>query len=95
MSTGARLQRAYDEPGPDDGYRVLVDRVWRTSDAARCWGRHPFAHSLSRNCAFGRPRGRRDPARWVEFETRYRLEPADPGRARPSAGSRNACAWLR
>jgi uncharacterized protein YeaO (DUF488 family) len=28
MSTGARLQRAYDEPGPDDGYRVLVDRVW-------------------------------------------------------------------
>jgi uncharacterized protein YeaO (DUF488 family) len=23
-----RLQRAYDEPTPDDGFRVLVDRVW-------------------------------------------------------------------
>src|SRR5258708_4597696 len=22
------IQRAYEEPGPDDGYRVLVDRVW-------------------------------------------------------------------
>jgi uncharacterized protein YeaO (DUF488 family) len=23
-----RLQRAYDDPTADDGYRVLVDRVW-------------------------------------------------------------------
>jgi len=23
-----RIKRAYEEPSPDDGYRVLVDRVW-------------------------------------------------------------------
>jgi uncharacterized protein YeaO (DUF488 family) len=23
-----RLKRVYDEPSPDDGYRVLVDRLW-------------------------------------------------------------------
>ena len=23
-----RLSRAYEAPGPDDGYRVLVDRLW-------------------------------------------------------------------
>ena len=27
-SSNVRLQRAYDEPTTDDGYRVLVDRVW-------------------------------------------------------------------
>lgn len=32
------LKRAYDEPAPGDGYRVLVDRLWPrgvTRDAAR------------------------------------------------------------
>jgi uncharacterized protein YeaO (DUF488 family) len=23
-----RLRRIYDEPGPDDGFRVLADRLW-------------------------------------------------------------------
>ena len=33
-----RIRRAYEEPGPDDGRRVLVDRVWprgRTRDELR------------------------------------------------------------
>ena len=33
-----RIKRAYDEPGSDDGYRVLVDRLWprgRKKDALR------------------------------------------------------------
>ncbi|WP_040792025.1 DUF488 domain-containing protein [Nocardia paucivorans] len=25
---GFRTKRVYDEPGPDDGHRVLVDRLW-------------------------------------------------------------------
>jgi uncharacterized protein YeaO (DUF488 family) len=24
-----RLKRAYDEPSPDDGLRILVERLWR------------------------------------------------------------------
>ena len=27
-ATRIRLQRAYEDPQPDDGHRVLVDRVW-------------------------------------------------------------------
>ena len=23
------IKRIYEEPSPDDGYRVLVDRLWR------------------------------------------------------------------
>jgi uncharacterized protein YeaO (DUF488 family) len=39
-----RLQRAYDDPTADDGYRVLVDRVWprgRTKEQLRldAWAR--------------------------------------------------------
>ncbi len=26
--SGIRVARVYDEPGPDDGERVLVDRLW-------------------------------------------------------------------
>jgi len=28
MSTPVLLRRAYDPPGRNDGYRVLVDRIW-------------------------------------------------------------------
>lgn len=28
MANGFRVRRVYDEPAPDDGLRVLVDRLW-------------------------------------------------------------------
>ena len=28
MSPTFRLKRVYDDPAPDDGVRVLVDRLW-------------------------------------------------------------------
>lgn len=73
--------RAYDAPGPDDGYRVLVDRLWprgRTREELRldAWDRelgpsnelrHWFGHDL---------------ARWDEFRARYRAELAAPEKAR-------------
>jgi uncharacterized protein YeaO (DUF488 family) len=75
------LQRAYDEPTPDDGYRVLVDRVWprgRTKEHLRLdeWARDlgPSTHLRK---WFGH-----DPARWTEFQVRYHAELADPGRFR-------------
>ena len=75
-----RLQRAYDEPGPDDGHRVLVDRVWprgRTKADLRldAWERD-LGPSTGLRKWFGH-----DPARWMEFEARYRAELADPERA--------------
>ncbi len=75
-----RLQRAYVEPGPDDGYRVLVDRVWprgRTKEELRldAWDRDLGPSNELRRW-FGH-----DPARWDEFQARYRAELAAPEQA--------------
>jgi uncharacterized protein YeaO (DUF488 family) len=79
-SSNVRLQRAYDDPQSDDGHRVLVDRVWprgRTKAELRLddWARD-LGPSTSLRKWFGH-----DPARWTEFQRRYRAELADPGRA--------------
>ena len=76
-----RLQRAYDEPTPSDGHRVLVDRVWprgRTKEHLRLdeWARD-LGPSTQLRKWFGH-----DPARWTEFQVRYHAELADPGRSR-------------
>ncbi|MGD0765078.1 MAG: DUF488 family protein [Dehalococcoidia bacterium] len=72
-----RIRRAYDPPAPEDGRRVLVDRLWprgiRKDDlCVEAWLRelapstelrHWFAH---------------DPSRWREFRERYQTELAGP-----------------
>ena len=75
-----RLQRAYDDPTPGDGHRVLVDRVWprgRTKEQLRldAWARD-LGPSTELRRWFGH-----DPARWEEFERRYHAELAEPHRA--------------
>jgi uncharacterized protein YeaO (DUF488 family) len=68
-----RLKRVYDLPEPGDGVRLLVERLWprgMKKEALRLDGwpkdvapsdalRRWFAH---------------DPARWEEFQRRYRAE---------------------
>ena len=71
-----RLKRAYDPPSPDDGMRVLVDRLWPRGlkrDAAKVevWLKD-VAPSAELRRWFGH-----DPARWAEFQRRYRAELAD------------------
>lgn len=75
-----RLQRAYEEPTPDDGYRVLVDRVWprgRSRDALKLdeWARELGPSNELRRW-FGH-----EPARWEEFRRRYRDELEAPEQA--------------
>jgi uncharacterized protein YeaO (DUF488 family) len=79
LEGNVRLQRAYDEPTSGDGYRVLVDRVWprgRTKEQLRldAWARD-LGPSTQLRKWFGH-----DPARWAEFQARYRAELADPDR---------------
>ncbi len=76
-----RLQRAYEEPGPHDGYRVLVDRVWPRGRTKAQLRLDEWARDLGPSTELRRWFGH-DPARWAEFATRYRLELADPARAR-------------
>ena len=68
-----RIKRVYDLPAPDDGRRVLVDRLWPRGVAkneARIdeWLKE-IAPSDELRKWFGH-----DPARWQEFRKRYREE---------------------
>lgn len=65
-----QLKRAYDAPEPDDGFRILVDRLWPrgvSKDFARIdlWFKEIAPSSALRKW-FGH-----DPAKWVEFRDRY------------------------
>jgi uncharacterized protein YeaO (DUF488 family) len=68
-----RLKRAYQPPSPEDGVRVLVDRLWprgvRKSDAGIDRWAKDIAPSTELRRWFGH-----DPARWDEFQRRYRAE---------------------
>ncbi len=68
-----RIKRVYEPPSPDDGARILVDRVWprgMTKDAAHiaAWYKD-VAPSTTLRKWFGH-----DPARWDEFQRRYEAE---------------------
>ena len=87
-----RVRRIYEPPLPDDGARVLVDRLWprgvRKAAAALDLWLKEVAPSAPLRRWFGH-----DPARWAEFATRYRAELAanagalEPLRERARAGS--------
>jgi uncharacterized protein YeaO (DUF488 family) len=68
-----RLKRAHEPPSPDDGRRVLVDRLWprglRKADAAI----DRWAKEIAPNTELRRWFGH-DPDRWEEFRRRYRGE---------------------
>ena len=87
MGTDVRVRRVYDEPSPEDGARVLVDRVWprgMRKEAARLdeWAK--------------------DAAPSAELRTWYRHDPAKFERIPPPVhrrtgppGAKEALARLR
>ncbi len=67
------VKRVYDQPSPDDGYRVLVDRLWprglsRAVAHLDLWLRE-VAPSTDLRTWFGH-----DVERWADFGRRYRRE---------------------
>jgi uncharacterized protein YeaO (DUF488 family) len=74
------LKRAYEPPESDDGFRVLVDRLWPwgvSKSAARIdlWLKE-IAPRAARRRWFGH-----DPAKWSEFQARYFRELQKQGAA--------------
>ena len=70
MPSQIRVRRAYDPPSPDDGARVLVDRLWPRGlrkDAARLdeWAK-AVAPSTELRKWYGH-----DTAKFAEFRRRY------------------------
>jgi uncharacterized protein YeaO (DUF488 family) len=73
------LKRAYESPSPEDGHRVLVDRIWPrgvSKDELKVerWDRD-LAPSIDLRRCFGH-----DPARWPEFRERYQQELSQPAK---------------
>jgi uncharacterized protein YeaO (DUF488 family) len=80
MGNDVRYRRIYGDPSPDDGRRVLVDRIWprgvRKQDAhVDEWARE-VAPSTELRRWYGH-----DPARYVEFRRRYLAELRQPARS--------------
>jgi uncharacterized protein YeaO (DUF488 family) len=68
-----KLKRVYEQPSPDDGLRVLVERLWprgltKKRAAVDLWLKDVAPSPELRNW-FGH-----DPARWEQFQKRYRQE---------------------
>ena len=73
MAVPVAVKRAYEPPAPEDGQRVLVDRLWprglsKEAAAIDLWLK-AIAPSTALRQWFGH-----DPARWAEFQQRYRTE---------------------
>jgi uncharacterized protein YeaO (DUF488 family) len=78
MSTDIRVRRVYDDPSPEDGARVLVDRVWPRGlrkDAARLdeWAKDVAPSTELRTWYHHAP------AKFDELRHRYSAELQQPG----------------
>lgn len=73
MSARIWLRRAYDPPTRNDGYRVLVDRIWPRGVSKDDADIHWWARSLAPSDELRRWFGH-DRRRWDEFQRRYRTE---------------------
>lgn len=67
------IKRAYEEAGTDDGYRVLVDRLWprgvsKEEAQIDLWLKE-IAPTTTLRKWFGH-----DPSKWREFKRRYEHE---------------------
>jgi uncharacterized protein YeaO (DUF488 family) len=85
MAAEIRVRRVYDQPTPDDGFRVLVDRVWprgvRKADPKLDEWAKDLAPSADLRTWYGH-----EPAKFSEFRQRYIAELDAPGpRARLAA----------
>jgi uncharacterized protein YeaO (DUF488 family) len=77
-----RVHRVYDDPSPDDGLRVLVDRVWPRGLTRAAVHLDEWVKDVAPSTELRRWYGHR-PERYAEFRRRYLIELRD---ARPAAG---------
>ncbi|HWP99526.1 MAG TPA: DUF488 family protein [Vicinamibacterales bacterium] len=68
-----RVRRVYDPPAPDDGLRILVDRLWPRGLSRRRARIDEWRRDLAPSSALRVWFGHR-PERWTAFRQRYRAE---------------------
>jgi uncharacterized protein YeaO (DUF488 family) len=71
-----RIARIYDEPTPDDGRRILVDRLWPRGVSKERARLDDWCKEIAPSTELRRWYGH-DPERFEEFSARYRAELAE------------------
>ncbi len=67
------VKRVYDKPSPEDGLRVLVDRLWPRGLTKDCAAVNLWLKDLAPSTEL-RKWFEHDPGKWSEFQARYRKE---------------------
>ncbi|MBY0562346.1 DUF488 domain-containing protein [Hyphomicrobium sp.] len=68
-----RLKRAYEPPESSDGVRILVDRLWPRGVSKEKASLDEWEKDIAPSTELRKWFGH-DPARWAEFQRRYRAE---------------------
>jgi uncharacterized protein YeaO (DUF488 family) len=68
-----RVKRVYDRPSRQDGRRILVDGLWPRGVSRKTARIDEWARDLAPSARLRQWFGH-DPARWPEFQKRYRAE---------------------
>jgi uncharacterized protein YeaO (DUF488 family) len=68
-----RLKRAYEPSAPSDGRRILVDRLWPRGLSKKRVAIDEWMKELAPSTELRRWFAH-DPAKWLEFQRRYKLE---------------------
>jgi uncharacterized protein YeaO (DUF488 family) len=71
-----RLKRAYEPAAPEDGMRILVDRLWPRGISKEKASLDEWEKEIAPSTEL-RQRFDHDPERWTEFQRRYRSELQD------------------
>ncbi len=75
-----QVRRIYEDPSPDDGTRVLVDRIWPRGVSKERAHLDEWCKQVAPSTDLRQWYGH-DPAKFDEFAQRYRAELDDPDRA--------------
>jgi uncharacterized protein YeaO (DUF488 family) len=86
--TMVRLRRVYEEPSPEDGTRVLVDRLWPRGLTKEKAALDEWVKDVAPSTELRRWYGH-DPARFEEFRRRYERELEGPEQAAALSGLRD------
>jgi uncharacterized protein YeaO (DUF488 family) len=74
------IKRAYDKPSPQDGVRILIDRLWPRGLSKAKLKIAAWPRELAPSTALRKWYGH-EPARFAEFRRRYRAELAEHANA--------------
>lgn len=72
-----KIKRAYDPPEPNDGFRVLVDRLWPRGLTKEKLKVAQWMKDIAPSAELRKWYGH-DVRKWPQFRNRYRLELAKP-----------------